>query len=316
MAAKHTSCATSSAERPLRSAAPTLARQYRTTIGRMVSSTSRSASRLPATASATTASRRSPENVIVGDLSSVTNGTGTGWVAQLNNNFQRGVNPVTATDHTPPRRRTVSAALVANGRHLCSRVRRAADVGQQARQRPAQRDRCPTVCVVSSAASATRRDRLEFAGAAQRRGQDDVRLEGVASRAERRRQVDGAFGVPDGGRAVAAGHRQFGGHPRQPHRQPRGHRFRQDGQRPDEARPPTPRTGPPRVRRRPARSARRHAPRGRHRRAPKPGRPSRGHGRASRADAETTPVCCAPATPAGPTRCSRHTPARSARALA
>ena len=68
MAAKHTSCATSSAERPLRSADPSLARQYRTTIGRMVSSTSRSASRLPATASATTASRRSPE-IVIGAIS-------------------------------------------------------------------------------------------------------------------------------------------------------------------------------------------------------------------------------------------------------
>src|ERR1700742_1840500 len=86
MAAKHPSCATSSAERPLRSVAPTLARQYLTTIGRIVSSTSRSASRLPATASATTASRRSPEIVIGEALSGVTNGTEVVCVSELNNN--------------------------------------------------------------------------------------------------------------------------------------------------------------------------------------------------------------------------------------
>src|SRR6187549_1919863 len=112
MAAKQTSWATSSAERPLRSVDPTLAWQYRTTMGRMVSSTLRSASRLPATASATTASRCSPEIVIVCDLSSVTCRTLTGGqLAQLNNNFQDDVLPSQLVDHTPPRDRTVSADL-------------------------------------------------------------------------------------------------------------------------------------------------------------------------------------------------------------
>src|ERR1700733_8148252 len=79
-AAKQTSCATSSAERPLRSIAPTRARQYRTTIGRIVSSTSRRATRSPAIASATTASRRSSCVVIDGNISSVTNRVSPGAV--------------------------------------------------------------------------------------------------------------------------------------------------------------------------------------------------------------------------------------------
>src|SRR5882757_10524672 len=79
-AAKQTSCATSSADRPLRSNAPTRARQYRTTIGRIVSSTSRRATRSPAIASATTASRRSSCVVIDGNISSVTNRVSPGAV--------------------------------------------------------------------------------------------------------------------------------------------------------------------------------------------------------------------------------------------
>src|SRR3954463_6562455 len=59
-------------------------------MGRMVSSTSRSASRLPATASATTASRRSPEIVIGEALSSVTDGTGGVYVTGLNTNSPAG----------------------------------------------------------------------------------------------------------------------------------------------------------------------------------------------------------------------------------
>ena len=87
---------------------------------------------------------------------------------------------------------------------MCSRTRRAADVGQQARQRPAQRDQFPIVAEASSAASATRRDRSSspaLHNAAARMTSDLTR---VASRAERLRQVDGALGVLDGGRAVAA----------------------------------------------------------------------------------------------------------------
>jgi len=59
------------------------ARQYRTTTGRIVSNTSRSASRSPAIASATTVSRRSPGIVIDGDISNVTSRTLPGGVAQL-----------------------------------------------------------------------------------------------------------------------------------------------------------------------------------------------------------------------------------------
>ena len=83
----------------------------------------------------------------------------------------------------------------------------------------------PSRPVASSASSATRRDRSNepaLHSAAARMTSDLTR---VPRRAERRRQLDGAFGVADRGGAVAAGHRQLGAHPRQPDRQPRGHRF-------------------------------------------------------------------------------------------
>ena len=100
--------------------------------------------------------------------------------------------------------------------------------------------------------------------------------------------------------AFAAGHRQLGSDPGPSYRQP--------------VAVPAPRTAPPApaasprrpaarhpARRRRARSAHHRPPRGHHRRAPSRDRPNRGPGGASPAGAETTPVRCEPARPAGPT---------------
>ena len=183
----------------------------------MVSSTSRSASRSPATASATTASRRSPEIVIVGGISSVTNGTYPGRVAQLNDNGRNGPDQAHATRHTPPRRRTVSADSSRIVTTSARRVRRTADVGQQAGQRPAQRDDSQPRRGLQRSIGQTA-GRLDIARAAQRRGQHDIRLHVVPGRAERRGQFDGVLGVSDRGRTLAPRHRQFRRHPCQAHR--------------------------------------------------------------------------------------------------
>jgi hypothetical protein len=69
-----------------------------------------------------------------------------------------------------------------------------ADVGQQARQRPAQRDDSQSVGVLQRGVG-NAPGRLDFPGAAPRRGQDDVRFHGVTRRTERRGQLYGALGV-------------------------------------------------------------------------------------------------------------------------
>ena len=126
------------------------------------------------------------------------------------------------------------------------------------------------------------------------------RFDGVARRTERRGQLDGALGV----------------------RRPPSRRRRRPSPAPPTPTPAAPAAAAAPIRRRARRArssaARRrrepaHAERvggqpdqrvgaglgGRRRPAPSPGRPTCGPGRASRADAETTRGCCAPATPTG-----------------
>ena len=186
----------------------------------MVSSTLRSASRLPATASATTASRCSPEIVIVGDLSSVTCRTLTGGqLAQLNNNFQDGVLPSQRPAHTPPRDRTVSAEP--------SRMAITSPLyASRCRYRPA---RTPTPSAAGSfrdvRCRSARCPRPAGSCPGHRRsttpqpGRPRISRRVVPSRAPRLRTAP--LGVLDGRRALAAGHGQFRGHPGHPHVQPR-----------------------------------------------------------------------------------------------
>ena len=92
-----------------------------------------------------------------------------------------------------------SCAFVTNPQHVRRRVTGAADVGQQAGQRPAQRDDSQSFGVLQRGVG-NAPGRLDFPGAAQRRGQDDVRFHGVTRRTERRGQLYGALGVAHGRR--------------------------------------------------------------------------------------------------------------------
>ena len=157
----------------------------------------------------------------------------------------------------------------------------------------------PSRSASCSAASATRRERRSprrcTAPPPGRRRISRCGAPSPALRPARR-----PLGVPHRRRTLAAGHRQLRGHPRQPHRQPRRRRSRLSSSPArrsavaDAANRPTPSASA-------ASPIRASAPAsgsdtGQRR---SPGRPTRGPGRASRADAGTTHGCCAPATPAG-----------------
>src|SRR6478752_8058511 len=104
----------------------------------MVSSTFWSASRSPATALATTSSRPSPEIVIVGSISSVTDGTQPKWMCQLRLMIllwrpESAIRPHAAAGTHD------AGAIGAQGGDPVASVRGAADVGEQTRQSTGQR---------------------------------------------------------------------------------------------------------------------------------------------------------------------------------
>ena len=181
------------------------------------------------------------------------------------------------------------------------RMNGTADVAEKARQRPAQRHETEPLGRDQRGVRDTP-GLVCIPGAAQRRGEHHIRLDGVSHRAGRRREFHGALGVADGSSAVASEHRQFGRHPAAPHRQSPRRAVPERLAGPLAAAVRTTRSGRCRGRRRRVRSGRRRPPRRRIRRAQTRGRPRTARRRGGRAAAGTTPWCSMPTRPAAPSR--------------
>ncbi len=191
--------------------------------GRMISTTSRSASRLPATASATAASRRSPGMVIDdGYLQRYGCGRfGQAWLQLVTISAEACHRRLAHLPMTAVPRHEVAHSIPDRG-DLGRVVRCAADVGQQTGQRPAQAAPDRAASASASAASATRREparspALHNAAASTTSLLTRWRRRPGAASAGK---LDPTPGVTHGRGAIAAGHRQFGPHPCQPDRQP------------------------------------------------------------------------------------------------